>query len=143
MGVLGCGACLVKADGAGGPPNADKACKACVPSAEWLPLPKQVAPGDHYGEEASTSGREKRPTGRVVGIIRRSWRARGYAGSLQPDPPGARAGPKSPALGSSLLRRCMHAACPLLLSHSLGCSCRWRCGFYLARRHKELFDRYL
>ena len=36
---------------------------------------EQVAPGDHFGDEAaSTSGRERRPTGRVVGIIRRSWR---------------------------------------------------------------------
>ena len=41
----------------------------------------QVSPGEHY-EEASEA--EKRPTGRVVGIIRRSWRTRGYAGSLQP-----------------------------------------------------------
>ncbi len=51
-------------------------------------LLRQVAPGDHFGEVASTSGREARPTGRVVGIIRRNWRARGYAGSLQPDAPG-------------------------------------------------------
>lgn len=72
-------------------------------------LPKQVAPGDHYGGEASTSGREKRPTGRVVGIIRRSWRARGYAGSLQPDPPGARAHRALPGPFCSL-PTCMHVS---------------------------------
>ncbi len=46
-------------------------------------LAPQVAPGEHY--EASSSIKEKRPTGRVVGIIRRNWRTRGYSGSLQPD----------------------------------------------------------
>ena len=46
----------------------------------------QVAPGEHY-EDATSSG-EKRPTGKVVGIIRRNWRTRGYAGSLMPDNTG-------------------------------------------------------
>lgn len=46
-------------------------------------LAPQVAPGEHYDD--SSSSREKRPTGRVVGIIRRNWRTRGYSGSLQPD----------------------------------------------------------
>lgn len=46
----------------------------------------QVAPGEHYGDAASSG--EKRPTGKVVGIIRRNWRTRGYAGSLMPDQPG-------------------------------------------------------
>ena len=45
----------------------------------------QVAPGEHYGEDAAAAGGgERRPTGAVVGIIRRNWRTRGYAGSLQP-----------------------------------------------------------
>lgn len=47
-----------------------------------------MAPGEHYGENAAAAaGGERRPTGAVVGIIRRNWRTRGYAGSLQP--PGA------------------------------------------------------
>ena len=46
-------------------------------------LAPQVAPGEHYDD--SSSSKEKRPTGRVVGIIRRNWRTRGYSGSLQPD----------------------------------------------------------
>ena len=47
-------------------------------------LAPQVAPGEHYGDSSSSS-KEKRPTGRVVGVIRRNWRTRGYSGSLQPD----------------------------------------------------------
>lgn len=47
-------------------------------------LAPQVAPGEHY-EDSSASSSEKRPTGKVVGIIRRNWRTRGYSGSLQPD----------------------------------------------------------
>jgi exosome complex exonuclease DIS3/RRP44 len=45
----------------------------------------QVDPGEHYGGvvDALLTG-TKRPTGRVVGIIRRNWRTRGYCGSLQP-----------------------------------------------------------
>ncbi|GLI66006.1 hypothetical protein VaNZ11_009617 [Volvox africanus] len=41
----------------------------------------QVAPGDHSNDSASTG---KQPTGRVVGIIKRNWRTRGYCGSLKP-----------------------------------------------------------
>lgn len=41
----------------------------------------QVAPGEHYNDSA---GGGKRPTGRVVGVIKRNWRTRGYCGSLQP-----------------------------------------------------------
>ena len=53
----------------------------------------QVAPGEHYGEDAAAAGGgERRPTGAVVGIIRRNWRTRGYAGSLQP--PGAGRAPR-------------------------------------------------
>ena len=54
-----------------------------------------MAPGEHY-EDSAGSG-EKRPTGRVVGIIRRNWRTRGYSGSLQPDRLGrpAKQGPSN------------------------------------------------
>lgn len=48
---------------------------------------RQIAPGEHYGEDAAAAGSaagELRPTGKVAGIIRRNWRTRGYAGSLQP-----------------------------------------------------------
>ena len=44
---------------------------------------------DVPGEVLDTS--QARPTGRVVGIIRRNWRTRGYCGSLQP-PQHARQG---------------------------------------------------
>ncbi|KAL4433106.1 hypothetical protein ABPG77_006533 [Micractinium sp. CCAP 211/92] len=45
----------------------------------------QVDPGEHYGEDAAAAGGgDKRPTGKVVGIIKRNWRTRGYCGSLQP-----------------------------------------------------------
>lgn len=40
----------------------------------------QVAPESHFGDIGVD---EKRPTGRVVGIIKRNWRDRGYCGSLQ------------------------------------------------------------
>lgn len=45
----------------------------------------QVDPGEHYGEDAAAAGgaAAKRPTAKVVGIIRRNWRTRGYCGSLQ------------------------------------------------------------
>eukprot|EP00884_Botryococcus_braunii_P014654 jgi/Botrbrau1/2318/Bobra.39_1s0007.1 len=47
----------------------------------------QVAPGEHYGldAEAVAAARVdgKVPTGKVVGIIARAWRTRGYPGSLQ------------------------------------------------------------
>ena len=58
-------------------------------------LAAQVAPGEHYGDSADSG--EKRPTGRVVGIIRRNWRTRGYSGSLQPDRLGrpAKQGPSN------------------------------------------------
>ncbi|GIL78962.1 hypothetical protein Vretifemale_8329 [Volvox reticuliferus] len=41
----------------------------------------QVAPGEHFNDSAGTG---KQPTGRVVGIIKRNWRTRGYCGSLKP-----------------------------------------------------------
>ena len=41
------------------------------------------------------SGWTRRPTGRVVGIIRRNWRTRGYCGSLKP---GQRGGARSAAV---------------------------------------------
>ncbi|GAX77417.1 hypothetical protein CEUSTIGMA_g4862.t1 [Chlamydomonas eustigma] len=48
----------------------------------------QVAPGEHYEDRLlATGGKgagERRPTGRVVGVIKRNWRARGYCGSLKP-----------------------------------------------------------
>ncbi|KAG2491107.1 hypothetical protein HYH03_010551 [Edaphochlamys debaryana] len=48
---------------------------------EEVPEVFQVAPGEHFNDSA---GGGKRPTGRVVGIIRRNWRSRGYCGSLKP-----------------------------------------------------------
>lgn len=51
-----------------------------------LVLNAQVAPGEHY--EGADSGSVKRPTGRVVGIIKRNWRSRGYCGSLKPPDAG-------------------------------------------------------
>eukprot|EP00951_Prasinocladus_malaysianus_P049335 scaffold668598_cov28-Prasinocladus_malaysianus.AAC.1 len=45
----------------------------------------QMAPGegsDDVGGDGSSSAR--RPTGRVVGVLKRNWRQRGYAGSLDP-----------------------------------------------------------
>ncbi len=42
----------------------------------------QVLPEE--SAQSIASGTAKRPTGRVVGIIRRNWRTRGYAGSIQP-----------------------------------------------------------
>lgn len=45
----------------------------------------QVAPGEHLAEGPETGDSSKAlPTGRVVGIVKRSWRSRGYCGSLQP-----------------------------------------------------------
>lgn len=80
----------------------------------------QVAPGDAFGEAEAAPAAEtedgaqgagaaasaaakaalaagKLPTGRVVGIIRRNWRSRGYCGSLKP--PGA--GQKGPKAGTT------------------------------------------
>ena len=46
----------------------------------------QVAPGEHLddGLPSGSSSSTARPTGKVVGIIKRNWRTRGYCGSLQP-----------------------------------------------------------
>jgi hypothetical protein len=38
----------------------------------------QVVPEE--GSQALVNSSAKRPTGRVVGVIRRNWRTRGYAG---------------------------------------------------------------
>jgi hypothetical protein len=44
----------------------------------------EVAPGaPPPDDEAAAGGR--RPTGRVVGVLKRNWRARGYCGSLKPE----------------------------------------------------------
>lgn len=55
----------------------------------------QVAPGEHFeetgGDGVGKAG-EKRPTGQVVGIIKRNWRTRGYCGSLKPPSTGAVSG---------------------------------------------------
>ena len=40
----------------------------------------QIGPGEQAALPEATG---KTPCGRVVGIIRRNWRTRGYAGSLQ------------------------------------------------------------
>ncbi|DBA70092.1 TPA: hypothetical protein ACH3X2_012255 [Trebouxia sp. C0005] len=46
----------------------------------------QVAPGEHLDDALPQDGAlgNARPTGKVVGIIKRNWRTRGYCGSLQP-----------------------------------------------------------
>jgi exosome complex exonuclease DIS3/RRP44 len=55
----------------------------------------QVDPAEHYDSGGGASS-AKRPTGRVVGVIRRAWRPRGYCGSLAPP----RAGAPPPADGA-------------------------------------------
>ncbi|MEW5299944.1 MAG: hypothetical protein WDW36_002913 [Sanguina aurantia] len=47
----------------------------------------QVAPADNFGGDgaagaATGKGKGKSPTARIVGILKRSWRSRGYCGSL-------------------------------------------------------------
>jgi exosome complex exonuclease DIS3/RRP44 len=42
----------------------------------------QVAPDSNAEDLAALEGR--RPTGRVVGVMKRNWRERGYCGSLKP-----------------------------------------------------------
>lgn len=52
-----------------------------------------MAPGEHLEDDAWAATGGKRPLGKVVGIIKRNWRSRGYAGSLQPPKEGqSRAG---------------------------------------------------
>lgn len=63
----------------------------------------QVSPGEHYEDMGSSC---KRPTGRVVGVIRRKWRARGYAGSL-----------KVPREGQSYRRGAAVLFCPAEKKH--------------------------
>jgi exosome complex exonuclease DIS3/RRP44 len=67
----------------------------------------QVDPGEHYGGDAGLAAADGEggkpappPCGRVVAIIRRSWRARSYAGTLLPP---ARAPPPPPGTPSSAL----------------------------------------
>jgi exosome complex exonuclease DIS3/RRP44 len=60
----------------------------------------QVDPGEHYGDDAEGAS-DRRPTGAVVGIIRRNWRTRGYAGSLQPPREG-----QAPRRGSAAVLFC-------------------------------------
>ncbi len=47
-----------------------------------------MAPGESFEDVlpgSGLSGAGKCPTARVVGIIKRNWRTRGYCGSLKPD----------------------------------------------------------
>ncbi|KAK9823835.1 hypothetical protein WJX72_005833 [[Myrmecia] bisecta] len=44
----------------------------------------EVVPMDISEQPPELTAASKRPTGKVVGIIRRNWRTRGYCGSLQP-----------------------------------------------------------
>lgn len=53
---------------------------------------KQVAPGEHHADDAWAATGRRRPTGKVVGVIKRNWRSRGYAGSLLPPKEGSRSG---------------------------------------------------
>lgn len=77
-----------------------------------------MAPGEHYGEPGG--GREARPTGKVVGIIRRNWRTRGYAGSLLSDQSGrpARRGGAANVLFCPVERRF-----PFIRIHTRQASC--------------------
>ncbi len=56
-------------------------------------LALQVVEDEPDMAEVTEDGR--RPTGRVVGVIRRNWRTRGYCGSLKP---GQRGGAHSAAV---------------------------------------------
>jgi exosome complex exonuclease DIS3/RRP44 len=54
----------------------------------WIITPHQVAPEEDLegpAALAAASADGRRPTARVVGIIRRNWRSRGYCGSLRPE----------------------------------------------------------
>jgi len=62
----------------------------CCATHPKLPACPQVGPSEEPGA-ASGRGEGRQPTGRVVGIITRNWRARGYCGSLKP--PSAHARP--------------------------------------------------
>ncbi|KAL6756016.1 hypothetical protein V8C86DRAFT_129914 [Haematococcus lacustris] len=61
----------------------------------------QVAPGEHFDDgpvitaDAISGSGKKQPTGRIVGIVKRNWRSRGYCGSLQPPKLGQRANNRS------------------------------------------------
>ncbi len=79
----------------------------------------QVAPGEHFDADApSTSasaanGKRKRPTGRVVGVIKRNWRARGYCGALKPPDSG-----RSGHGGSSVLFIPVERRYPMIRIHT-------------------------
>lgn len=70
---------------------------------EGAHIAAQVAPGEHYDAEGAAAGAApgRRPTGKVVGIIKRNWRTRGYCGSLQPPRAGAAA--RSDAASAAVL----------------------------------------
>ena len=80
-------AAAVEGGGGGGGGGGDGEEEDEAPGAALL----QVAPGEHYGGEAAvgSGGEGPRPTARVVSILRRSWRPRGYAGSLEPPREGS------------------------------------------------------
>ena len=56
-------------------------------------LATQVVEDEPDAADGAEDGR--RPTGRIVGVIRRNWRTRGYCGSLKP---GQRGGAHSAAV---------------------------------------------
>jgi exoribonuclease R len=50
--------------------------------------PRQVAPEEALADDdgaAAGKAAGRRPTGRVVGVLKRNWRQRGYCGSLKPE----------------------------------------------------------
>ena len=57
---------------------------------------RQVAPSEHHDDDAWAVTGTRRPIGKVVGVIKRNWRSRGYAGSLQPPREG-----QAPRLGAT------------------------------------------
>lgn len=75
---------------------------------EGAHLAAQVDPGEHYDDDGTATTITTaavgglKPTGKVVGIIKRNWRSRGYCGSLAP-PKSGRNRPLSDASTSYVL----------------------------------------
>eukprot|EP00775_Hariotina_reticulata_P011972 gene11972-12115_t len=67
--------------------SSDDTAGAAEVEADMAPEIFQVAPGEDLEGPGlgMAAGDDRRPTGRVVGIIRRNWRTRGYCGSLRPE----------------------------------------------------------
>jgi len=78
---------------------------------EGAHLAAQVDSGEHYNNEStpttastpSAAAEGLKPTGKVVGVIKRNWRSRGYCGSLAPPKSNGRNRPLSDASTSYVL----------------------------------------